>query len=90
MTANIPKNLRQTGGDCMSYKWAIESVRLLRQQYKAFPHFRAEVFISENSHSQHPLYVVRTNMVDGSPPLYPTEIFTKSARPIPKQQEIAA
>lgn len=90
MTANIPKNLRQTGGDCMSYKWAIESVRLLRQQYKAFPHFRAEVFISENSHSQHPLYVVRTNMVDGSPPLSPTEIFTKSARPIPKQQEIAA
>lgn len=90
MPSIIPKNLRQTGNDSMSYKWAIETARLLRKQYRDFPHFKAEVFISENSHSQHPLYVVRTNMIDGSPPLCPTEIFTKSARPVPKPQEIAA
>ena len=79
--------------DALSREGAEAWARKLKEKYQDFPHFQVAVYQSSEiptskKKSQKPVYVVRTNMVNGYPPNRPTPIKPLDAVHLSK--EVAA
>jgi hypothetical protein len=70
----------------LSKRYAEALADELRERYKAFPHFQVAVFVDHSSPKSDDegeigtAYVVRTNLVNGLPPLRHTDIKAPDAK----------
>jgi hypothetical protein len=81
-------------GESLTRSGANELAHHLREKYKAFPHFKAAVFMFPHGKAGNFEYVVRTNMIGGLPPTKPTPIKAPDAaflrKPIPDREQVPA
>lgn len=62
----------------------------LRERYKDFPHFQARVYVCPIKLSDGPVYIVRSNLVNGLPPTKHARIYAPDAYAVAEEAEQAA
>ena len=79
--------------DPTSRRGADSLAQSLREIYKDYPHFRADVFESPGGTADDPVFVVRTNLIAGVPPAKPTDVFIshkEHLRRVTRRPKVAA